>query len=153
MGARADSGCPLLLASFVRCFHPLSLALVRLLSGLYCPLAVAMKPGSTQVLSPAAGGGGTVLMNQGSGLCLDPLATAAPSLTDCAKPGLGWSYLPASGQFQSTASEPCRAPASKGKNCHVCLDLSGPVRPPQLQSQLTQLTQAGVLIGAGRPPS
>lgn len=67
------------------------------------------------------------LTNSLTGLCMDPLSgTTPPALKKCdSTQSLEWMYLAATKQFQSVATRACQAPASKGKQCHVCLDLSG----------------------------
>lgn len=60
-------------------------------------------------------------------LCLDPLGpTNPPALKKCdSTTSLEWSYNQATQQFQSVSTRPCQVPASKGQQCHVCLDLAG----------------------------
>ena len=50
--------------------------------------------------------------------------TKPPSLKQCVNgAAMQWTYSPSTRQFASVATRACQAPSSKGKQCHVCLDL------------------------------
>lgn len=77
-----------------------------------------------------AAGKAAVLKSVAAGLCLDPFATADPEgggyarlLVSCATAGL-WTFGAGTGRITSQAQHACVAPLNKGKQCHVCLDVT-----------------------------
>ena len=80
-----------------------------------------LKPASA---AAAAAGAAFVLESAGNtGLCVDPTGPSKPpALAPCGKSGMGWRRVAGTGQFQSVGQRACEAPASKGRQCHACLD-------------------------------
>ena len=73
----------------------------------------------------------TALRNLGSGLCVDALPKEYTTVTlrhcdDVATDkALQWLYNRTTQQYKSTATAPCKAKGTKGKQCHRCLDMLG----------------------------